>query len=162
MSDIKIFLICPFKRLPQRGKQRVTLGLKGIVHPKMKILSSFTHLHVVFFLRGTQKKIFCRMLVTKGFQVPLTYIVWTKIEVWMAIQVNGTQNSLVTNILQNIFFCVLKEIRFGVTWGWVKITEFLFLSRLSLLPQTLSLTGVHFPKATMVTSSVVNNRVQWN
>ncbi len=48
--------------------------------------------------------IFCRMLVIKQFQVPLTSMFFVH-----AMEVNGTHNCLVTNILQYIFFCVQPE-----------------------------------------------------
>jgi len=49
--------------------------LKGIVHFKMKILSSFTHPQVVSnlyeFINFTQKKIFWRMSVTRQLMYPI-------------------------------------------------------------------------------------------
>ncbi len=41
------------------------------------------------------------MLVTKQYQVPLTSII-----IFVNREVNGAQNNLATNILQNIFFWV--------------------------------------------------------
>ncbi len=61
----------------------------------MKILS------LRLFFCGTQN-IFWRMLVTKQFSFPLTFIVWTE----NTVEVDGNQHFLVTNILQNILFSV--------------------------------------------------------
>ncbi len=93
---------------------------KGIVHPKMKILSSFTHPQVVPNLyecvcsaehKGRYSEE-CGKQSSSG--APLTSIVFFFL-VWKSMV---PQNSLVTNFLQNIFLCVRqnKEIH---TWGWV-------------------------------------------
>ncbi len=79
--------------------------LKGIVHPKMKILSSFTHPQVVPNLyeclcsadhKGRYSEE-CGKLSSSG--APLTSIVFFFL-LWKSMV---PQNSLVTNFLQNIF-----------------------------------------------------------
>ncbi len=81
--------------------------LKGIVHPKMKILSSFTHPQVVPDLyecvcsaehKGTYSEEWGKQSSSGA---PLTSIVERKI-LWKS---TVPQNSLVTNFLQNIFLC---------------------------------------------------------
>ncbi len=62
-------------------------NLKSIVHPKMKILSSFTHPSLVYeflFFCWTQKKIFWGMLVTKQ---PLTSMVFFSIS-WKSTKIH--------------------------------------------------------------------------
>ncbi len=95
----------------ERQPQNLTLvvdsrNLKGKVHPKMKILSSFIHTHMLFqscmTFRGTWMKIFWRMLVTKEFWFLLTSIVFFV----HVMEVSDNQDCLVTNILQNMFFQV--------------------------------------------------------
>ncbi len=92
--------------------------LKGIVHPKMKILSSFTHPQVVPNLyeclcsaehRGRYSEE-CGNQSSSG--APLTSIVFFSL-LWKSMV---PQNSLVTNFLQNIFLCVQqdKEIHTGL------------------------------------------------
>jgi len=89
----------------------------------MKILSSFTHPQVVSnlwisFFCWKQKKIFWRMSVTRQLMDPIDLHRKKKIQ-WRSM---GPINSLVTDILQNIFFCVQqkKEIhKMETTWGWV-------------------------------------------
>ncbi len=79
--------------------------LKGIVHPKMKILSSFTHSQVVPNLyeclcsaehRGRYSEE-CRKQSSSG--APLISIVFFFL-LWKSMV---PQNSLITNFLQNIF-----------------------------------------------------------
>ncbi len=63
-----------------------------------------------------KKYIFWRMLVTKLFQVPIEFHYILK----HTVEINGNRNCLVTNILQNIFFCIpQKKFRLRTAWGWV-------------------------------------------
>ncbi len=82
--------------------------LKGKVHPKMKILSSFTHPQVVPNLyeclcsaehKGRYSEE-CGKQSSSG--APLTSIVFFFL-LWKSMM---PQNNLVTNVLQNIFLCV--------------------------------------------------------
>ncbi len=93
-------------------------AFKGIVHPKMKILSSFTHPQVVPNLyeclssaehKGRYSEE-CGKQSSSG--APLTSIVFF-FQLWKSMV---PQNSLVTNFLQNIFLCVWqnKEIHTGL------------------------------------------------
>ncbi len=93
-------------------------ALKGIVHSKMKILSSFTHPQVVSNLyaclcsaqhKGRYSEE-CGKQSSSG--APLTSIVFFFL-LWKSMV---PQNSLVTNFLQNIFLCVRqnKDIRTGL------------------------------------------------
>ncbi len=68
----------------------------------------------------TQRKIFWRMWGTEQFWI----IVFSS-----TVEVNGAQNSLITNFLQNIFLCVQqnKHIHTGLEiLGWVNDDEFHF------------------------------------
>lgn len=79
-----------------------TGNFREMVDPKITNRSSFTYPHVGSNLYGFLFSVeHRRLLVSKQFWVPLTFIVWTK----KTIEVNGTGNNLVTNILPNIFFC---------------------------------------------------------
>ncbi len=92
--------------------------LKGIVHPKMKILSSFTHPQVVpnlyeFLCSAEHKGRYseeCGKQISSG--APLTSIVFFFL-LWKSMV---PQNGLVTNFLQIIFLCVQqnKEIHTGL------------------------------------------------
>ncbi len=73
----------------------------------------------ISFFYWTQKNVFWRMLVNKSFRVPLTNI-WEissfvfhiknqTVFLVHIMEVNGTQNWLVTNILQNMFCISHKE-----------------------------------------------------
>ncbi len=86
----------------------VMILLKGKVHPKMKILSSFTHPQVVPNLykclcsaehKGRYSEE-CGKQSSSG--APLTSIVFFFL-LWKSMM---PQNNLVTNVLQNIFLCV--------------------------------------------------------
>ncbi len=92
--------------------------IKGIVHTKMKILSSFTHPQVVPNLyerlcsaehKGRYSEE-CGKQSSSG--APLTSIVFFFL-LWKSMV---PQNSLVTNFLQNIFLCVQqnKEMHTGL------------------------------------------------
>jgi len=79
------------------------LCLKGIVHPKMKIMSSFTRPQVVpnlcEFLSSAEPK-------RRYFEeCSLTLIVFIFL-LWKSM---GSVRCFITNILQNIFFCVQQE-----------------------------------------------------
>jgi len=112
---LPIFLTIDF--LTVRPKRKC----KRKVHPKIKILSSFTHPHVVQteridFLCWTQKKIFYIVLVTRQFTevIDLIYIFPT-MQVNGCRQLSGYQHSL------KYLFCSAEEInsyRFWTTWGW--------------------------------------------
>ncbi len=94
------------------------LGIKGIVHPKMKILSSFTHPQVVPNLyeclcSAEHKERYseeCGKQSSSG--APLTSIVFFFL-IWKSMV---PKNSLITNFLQNIFFYVRqnKDIHTGL------------------------------------------------
>ncbi len=80
--------------------------VKGIVHPKMKMLSSFTHPHVapnlyefLFYVKH-ERRYFEEFL--NSCWSPLTSIVGKEI-LWKSM---GTINCLITSILPNICFCV--------------------------------------------------------
>ncbi len=81
--------------------------LKGVVHPKMNILSSFSHPHVVPNLHD----------LTSAEKSQCLF--------------NGNQTWLAANIPQNIFFCVPQE---GLEQheGEQMMTETSFLGELSL------------------------------
>ncbi len=94
---------------------------KGIVHPKMKIMSLFTHPQVVsnlyecIFSAEQQRKIFWRMWETEQF--------WGTIDfhsifflLWKSMV---PQNSLVTNFLQNIVLCVQQNKEFIQVWNYL-------------------------------------------
>ncbi len=91
--------------------QPVELKLKRIVHPKMKILSSFTHPQVVpnlyEYLSSAEHKgrysEECGKPSSSG--APLTSIAFFP-PLWKSMV---PQNSLVTNFLQNIFLCVQQN-----------------------------------------------------
>ncbi len=89
-----------------RENRRSTI--KGIVHPKMKILSSFTHPQVVPNLyeclcsaehKGRYSEEYGKQSSSGA---PLTSIVLYFL-LWKSMV---PQNNLVTNFLQNIFLCV--------------------------------------------------------
>ncbi len=96
----------------------VGVVFKGIVHPKMKIVSSFSHPQVVPNLyeclcsaehKGRYSEE-CGKQSSSG--APLTSIVFIFL-LWKSMV---PQNSLVTNFLQNIFLCVRqnKDIHTGL------------------------------------------------
>ncbi len=95
-----------------------TVSVKGIVHPNIKILSSFTHPHVVEnlhdFLSSVEEQIFWRMLLTKqllSHWLPLIYIYFFS----MHLKSMATSNCLFTNILPNILSNVTRILIFGST-----------------------------------------------
>ncbi len=100
------------------NKNREIYAIKGIVHPKMKILSSFTHPQLVPNLYGClcsaehkgRYSEECGKQSSSG--APLTSIVFFFL-LWKSMV---PQNSLVTNFLQNIFLCVRqnKEMHTGL------------------------------------------------
>ncbi len=53
-----------------------------------------------------------------------------------AMEANGTRSYLVTNILQNIIFCVpqnkVSHTGLEITWGWENDADFSLLGGLSL------------------------------
>ncbi len=93
-------------------------SIKGIVHPKMKMMSSFTHPQVVPNLyeclcSAEHKGIYSEECGKQSSSVaPLTSIVFFLL-LWKPMV---PQNSLVTNLIQNIFLCVRqnKEIHAGL------------------------------------------------
>ncbi len=93
-------------------------NLKGIVHPKMIILSSFTHPQVIpnlyeWLCSAEHKGRYSEECGKQSsFGAPLTSIVFIFL-IWMSMI---PQNSLVTNFLQNIFLCVQqnKDIHTGL------------------------------------------------
>ncbi len=102
----------PKKGKPNNNNKGVTKTLQntfegiGIIHPKMKMLSSSTHLHVItniyLFLLLDIKDIL-NNVDNQTVSVPFDfYCIFVN-----AIKVNG--NRLVNKILQNIFFSVLHK-----------------------------------------------------
>ncbi len=93
--------------------------LKGIVHPRIKILSSFIHTQIwVSFFCWTQKKVFWRMLVTKQLIVAIDFYSILSI-LWKSM---ATINCLVTNLLQNIFFCAQQKKETQV-WNTLRVSK---------------------------------------
>jgi len=95
--------------------RHVLVWLKAIVHPKIKVMSSFTHPYVVpnryefCFFCWTQKKIFLKNV---GIIKQLTVAIDLHSRKTNTMEVN---NCLVTNIIQNVFFCVqLDEAHTGL------------------------------------------------
>ncbi len=99
--------------------------LKGIVHPKMKILSSFTHPQVVpnlyeFLCSAEHKGKYseeCGKQSRSG--TPLTSTVLFFL-LWKSMV---PQNSLVTNFLQNIFLCVRQNKKFIQVWNYLRVSK---------------------------------------
>ncbi len=109
VQDLKVCRFKPLYFTSFKCRQCV----KGIVHPKMKILSSFTHPQVfqtcmnVFVLLNTKEDI----LKNVGNRAVLDHSIF--FQLWKSMM---PLNSLVTNFLQNIFLCVRqnKEIHTGL------------------------------------------------
>ncbi len=86
-------------------------GLKEIVHPKMKIMSSFTNPQVVpnlyeFLCSAKHKgRNFEESFVTRLFWGPIDFHSRKK----NTMEVNGAQNWSVSHILWNIFLCVQQN-----------------------------------------------------
>jgi len=98
--------------------------LKGIVHPKMKILSSFTHPQTCInflVLLNTKEDIWKNDSNQTDPAPPLTTIVFIS----PTMVVNG-----IIDILRIILFCVQQNkknvYRFGTTWGWVNDDKIFF------------------------------------
>jgi len=94
------------------------MKLKWILHPKMKILSSFTHPQVdkpvwVSFFCWTQRKIFWRTIGTIDFH---------SIFFFRTMEVNGAKQLFGSNRSSKYLpLCSSEEInsyRFATTWGW--------------------------------------------
>ncbi len=83
------------------------IKMKGIVHPIMKILSSFPHPRVSF-LCWTKKKTFWRMLVIKQLMVPIDLHSIS----FPTTEVNGVPTTVWFKILQISYFV------FATKWGW--------------------------------------------
>ncbi len=105
LSDLTLELKWSFFHPPLKK------DIKGIVHPKMIILSSFTHPQVVPNLyeclcsaehKGRYSEQ-CGKQRSSG--APLTSIMFSFL-LWMSMV---PQNSLITNFLQNIFLCVQQK-----------------------------------------------------
>ncbi len=114
------------------------LRLKGIVHPKMKILSSFTHPQVVPNLyecvcsaehKGRYSEE-CGKQSSSG--APLTSIVFF----FPTMEVNGAPKQPGYKLPSKyIPLCSAEQrnsYRFGTTWGWVNDDRISFLGELSL------------------------------
>ncbi len=105
--------------------------LKKKVHPKMPILSSFTHPHVVF----PNLYFFCEH--DRYFEKCLMYFSVHKINA----EVNAHHNCLVINILQNIFFlCKRKkciqlwnDMRVSICWHIFHFSTFTSCKRILLI-----------------------------
>ncbi len=103
------------------------ISLKGIVHPQIKILSSFTHLQVVPNLKSekwislfcwTQMKIFWRKFVTSLFWGTIDFHS-RKINI---MEVNGAPELCFPLSSEYLPLCLAKQrhsYRFGTIWGWV-------------------------------------------
>ncbi len=118
----------PFK-LIQRIFLHCPSILLGIVHPKMKIQSSFTHLHVVpnlyeFLSNAEHKKIFWRMLVLKK---TVNGPHWLQLSIYIpSIEVNRDQQLFDSS--KYLLLCsTWNSYRFGTTWGWVT-DDWIFIS----------------------------------
>ncbi len=112
--------------------------IKGIVHPKMKILSSFTHPQVVPNLyeclcsaehKGRYSDE-CGKQSSSG--APLTSIVFF----FPTMEVNGAPKQPGYKLSSKYLpLCSAEQVisfRFRTTWGWVNDEEFSFLGELSL------------------------------
>ncbi len=102
-----------------------TSSLKGIVHPKMKILSSFTHPQVVPNLyeclcsaehKGRYSEE-CEKQSSSG--APLTSIVFLFL-LWKSMV---PQNSLVTNFLQISSFVFGRTKKFIQVWNYLRVSK---------------------------------------
>ncbi len=100
------------------GRFLVSLSLKGIVHPKMKIVIIYSPssrskpVWMSLFCR-TQRKIFWRKFVTRLFWGTIDFHSRKKYILWKSMV---PQNCSVSHILQNIFLCVQqnKDIHTGL------------------------------------------------
>ncbi len=84
---------------------QVGLILEGIVHPKMKLLSSFTHPHIVpnlYKLTCVKHNRIWRTKLKNQTVVDPHWLPWVN-------NTTGTIICLITSTLQNIFFCVQHE-----------------------------------------------------
>ncbi len=114
------------------------LDVKGIVHPKMNILSSFTQSQVVPNLyeclcsaehKGRYSEE-CGKQSSSG--APLTSIVFF----FPTMEVNGAPKQPAYKLYSKYFpLCSAEQInsyRFGTTWGWVNDDRILIFGELSL------------------------------
>ncbi len=108
----KGFKISKYRQQRHLLARTIISALKGQFTQKMKILSSFTHPHVVPNLyecvcsaehKGRYSEE-CRKQSSSG--APLTSIVFLFLLLWKSMV---PQNSLITNFLQNIFLCVQQD-----------------------------------------------------
>ncbi len=73
------------------------MGFKGIVHPKITILSSFSHPHVISNMYDFLSFVYHEMIIWEMSQ-----------QFFYIMKINDNQNSLITNLLQNI--CRRKQV----------------------------------------------------
>ncbi len=112
--------------MPKRA-QKENAKVKGIVHPKMKILSSFTHPQVVHNLY----EILCSA-EHKGWYLA-TMLFWGTVD-----SIVGNQNTMEVNGAPELLSCPYSSqylplcsaeqrhsYRFGTTWGWANDKVFI-------------------------------------
>lgn len=124
------FHLC--RRFQQNISKTFLFGLSASSSPKNKKII-FIHPHGVpnlydfFHLWNIKQYIFCRMLVTKQFRFPVTFIVWTK----NTIKVNGNRKELPFFI--SCFFMFRRRKKYCLEQGWVNSYKiYIFGGELSL------------------------------
>ncbi len=119
------------KSLKQKRNDRqlqICWDFKGIVHPKMTTLSSFTHL-ILFQTCMTYLLLFLsiqwKLMGSKtNIWTPLTFTVWTK-----------KTKTKQTVFKHSSFLCLVEKrmlYRFGMTWGWVNYDRIVILGKLNV------------------------------
>ncbi len=100
------------------------------------------------------------MLGPKQFQFPFTSIIWTKNIYLFTMIVRGSCNCLVINILQNIFYVLLKKrksYRFGTTSRGVNDSS-IFISGWTVSLRVMILCSLHYSyKQTLKGVIVIKN-----
>ncbi len=99
---------------------QVGLILEGIVHPKMKLLSSFTHPHIVpnlYKLTCVKHNRIWRTKLKNQTVVDPYWLPWVN-------NTTGTIICLITSTLQNIFFCVQhKKKTLTSVWNNMRVSK---------------------------------------